>query len=298
MKNQPLVSVCVITYNSEAYVLETLESIKAQTYKNIELIISDDNSLDSTMSMCETWLHKNASRFINSRVIKTSYNIGAVGNCQFVFSHINTEYFIILAGDDYLSPYHIESCIKKYIMNPHYGLVFTSSFLVFDTGHKRIIKDDITAFKEGNIFSELLELRFWPKTVGWMFRKSVVKAVGEFDTNIWVEDFDIILRIAFRYTIGWVKEYLSYYRLHNANSGKESLRLILAHIDTLQKYKFHPSYQTTMHRFEQRIMIAIQSESPIVILRYWRKRKDTIFLQLYVKVLFVKIKRFLKEKLL
>ena len=38
----PLVSIIIITYNSAKYVLETLESAKLQTYKNIELIISDD----------------------------------------------------------------------------------------------------------------------------------------------------------------------------------------------------------------------------------------------------------------
>lgn len=46
-----LVSVVVICYNSAQYILETLESIKSQSYKNIELIITDDNSSDSTVEI-------------------------------------------------------------------------------------------------------------------------------------------------------------------------------------------------------------------------------------------------------
>ena len=40
--NEPLVTVIVVTYNSSRYILETLESIKDQTYSNIEIVITDD----------------------------------------------------------------------------------------------------------------------------------------------------------------------------------------------------------------------------------------------------------------
>ena len=53
MIEQPLVSIIVITYNSSKYVLETLESAKAQTYQNIELIVSDDCSTDNTVEICQ-----------------------------------------------------------------------------------------------------------------------------------------------------------------------------------------------------------------------------------------------------
>lgn len=56
MIKNPLVSVIVITYNSSKYVLETLNSVAAQTYDNIELIISDDCSKDNTVEICRNWL--------------------------------------------------------------------------------------------------------------------------------------------------------------------------------------------------------------------------------------------------
>ena len=78
----PLVSIIVITYNSSKYVLETLESAKAQTYQNIELIISDDGSQDETVELCEKWLAENKDRFIDSQIITVEKNTGIPANCN------------------------------------------------------------------------------------------------------------------------------------------------------------------------------------------------------------------------
>lgn len=69
MEQDILVSVVVITYNSEKYILETLESIKTQSYKNLELIISDDCSKDDTVMICRDWLDKEGERFIRTKLI-------------------------------------------------------------------------------------------------------------------------------------------------------------------------------------------------------------------------------------
>ena len=65
-----LVSIVVITYNSSHYVLETLESIKSQTYKNIELIVTDDCSSDDTIFLCQNWIEKNKSNFVRTSLLQ------------------------------------------------------------------------------------------------------------------------------------------------------------------------------------------------------------------------------------
>ena len=64
-KGYPLVSVIVITYNSSDFVIEALESIKAQTYTSIELIITDDCSSDRTVDICMNWIEQNRTFFAN-----------------------------------------------------------------------------------------------------------------------------------------------------------------------------------------------------------------------------------------
>ena len=58
-----IVTIIVATYNSSKYVLETLESIKNQTYPHLSLIITDDCSTDDTVDICKKWVGLNESRF-------------------------------------------------------------------------------------------------------------------------------------------------------------------------------------------------------------------------------------------
>ena len=66
--SKDLISVCVITYNSSGTVIETLDSILTQTYgaENIQLIISDDSSLDTTTLVVESWLKTHSNKFYDS----------------------------------------------------------------------------------------------------------------------------------------------------------------------------------------------------------------------------------------
>lgn len=107
----PLVSVLVITYNSAVYVLETLESIKVQTYQNIELIITDDGSRDDTVEICRQWLDENNSRFVRTELITSSVNTGIPANCNRAYKAAQGEWVKGIAGDDALLP----DCIGNYI---------------------------------------------------------------------------------------------------------------------------------------------------------------------------------------
>ena len=109
--NNPLVSVPVITYNSSKYVLETLESIKAQTYQNIELIVSDDCSTDNTVEICRKWIEENKERFIRTEIITSEINTGVSANGNRGRNACRGEWIKGIAGDDLLMP----NCIQEYI---------------------------------------------------------------------------------------------------------------------------------------------------------------------------------------
>lgn len=102
IENSPLVSVVVITYNSEKYILETLESVKDQTYDKIELIISDDGSSDNTVNICENWLNNNNEKFIRTEIISVEKNTGIPSNCNRGIASASGYWIKIIAGDDAL----------------------------------------------------------------------------------------------------------------------------------------------------------------------------------------------------
>lgn len=111
MQENPLVSIIVITYNSSKYVLETLESAKSQTYQNIELIISDDCSTDSTVEICKNWIDDNKTRFIRTDLITATKNNGIPANCNRGIESAQGDWIKLVAGDDLL----FENCIQDNI---------------------------------------------------------------------------------------------------------------------------------------------------------------------------------------
>lgn len=104
-----LVSVVVITFNSAKYIIETLESIKSQTYSHLEIIISDDGSIDNTCEIVNNWLEKNSAMFIRTQLIKNVNGTNSISaNCNRGLRAAKGKYIKFIAGDDILLPNCIE----------------------------------------------------------------------------------------------------------------------------------------------------------------------------------------------
>lgn len=113
----PLVSVGILTYNSGKFILDALNGVKAQTYKNIELIISDDFSTDNTINICKKWIADNESSFVSVRLLTIDHNTGINANDNRMLNACNGEWLIDCAGDDMLTP----TCVEEFVdfINKH-----------------------------------------------------------------------------------------------------------------------------------------------------------------------------------
>lgn len=109
--NQPLVSVRVITFNSSKTVVETLDSIDHQTYKNLELIVSDDCSIDNTVEICREWISLHNERFARTELLTVEKNTGVSANVNRAERACRGEWIKPIAGDDLLLP----DCVQTYI---------------------------------------------------------------------------------------------------------------------------------------------------------------------------------------
>ncbi|MBR4705483.1 MAG: glycosyltransferase family 2 protein [Paludibacteraceae bacterium] len=99
--NQPLVSVIIPLYNSEEYIVGTIESVLNQTYKNVEIIVVDDGSTDGSFAV--------AKRYESEAVhVYHQSNQGAQVARNFGFSVSKGKYIQYLDSDDYLPPHKIE----------------------------------------------------------------------------------------------------------------------------------------------------------------------------------------------
>ena len=134
--NLPVVTVSVSAYNSSKYVLETLESIKAQTYPSLILRISDDCSTDDTVDVCREWIEKNKDRFIETDIIQPKHNTGPTGNANRAWDACTTTYYKGIAGDDILLPNCIEDNVR-YVQEHPEAVFVISKIQVFGNDAKQ-----------------------------------------------------------------------------------------------------------------------------------------------------------------
>lgn len=138
MNNEPLVSICVIAYNSSRYILNALESAKSQSYKNIELIVSDDASTDNTVEICSNWINDNKALFVNAQLVTTLQNTGVSANCNRAIQHATGEWIKIIAGDDIL----MANCISDFVYfvhdNPSVKVCFSNMKVLLENQHGEI----------------------------------------------------------------------------------------------------------------------------------------------------------------
>ena len=119
------VTVSVLTYNSSNYVIETLESIKAQTYPSLILQICDDCSSDNTVKLCKEWIKNNKDRFVKTNMIIPTHNTGVAGNLNRAWDACETKYLKEIAGDDKLMRNCIEDNMQYMERHPNAVFVFS-----------------------------------------------------------------------------------------------------------------------------------------------------------------------------
>ena len=116
---QPLVSVCVPTYNRVEKLKVAIKNIQRQTYDNLEIIISDNHSSDETEKVC-IQLQKEDDRII---YFQQNNNIGPTTNFEFVRQRAKGKYFLWHGDDDYLDKDYIEVCVNELEQNSELILV-------------------------------------------------------------------------------------------------------------------------------------------------------------------------------
>ncbi|MBO6232725.1 MAG: glycosyltransferase family 2 protein [Clostridia bacterium] len=113
------IDVLLATYNGEKYVAEQIESILNQTYKNINLIISDDCSSDKTQEILREYSQKDS----RIKLYLQQENLGVVKNIEFLLKQVENPLYMLADQDDYWLPEKIEKSVEK-LNNENADLVF------------------------------------------------------------------------------------------------------------------------------------------------------------------------------
>jgi glycosyltransferase involved in cell wall biosynthesis len=128
---QPLVSVCIASYNHGRFLPGLFESLIRQTYTNIELVFVNDCSPDDTAKVLEDYRPRLESRFAHLQLINNSTNKGAAWTAEYATSLARGDYISYLESDDFYLPNKIERNVQYLLENPDYDAVH-SDFIELD----------------------------------------------------------------------------------------------------------------------------------------------------------------------
>ena len=227
MKNHLVLSVCMITYNQEAFIAQAIEGILRQKCNfSFELVIGEDFSSDSTRTICEEYAKNNNI----VKLLQSNENLGMMSNFSRTIDNCNGKYIAICEGDDYWTdPYKLQKQVDFLEANPDFGLVHTE----FDTLY---VNDNFimtsTHKKLGIPLSGSCSLEYWNafgkslatiKTLTVCIRKSYLTDYFEFANkhiNDWmVGDFPLFFFISLKSKIGYISESTAVYRTVSSGSA-------------------------------------------------------------------------------
>ena len=112
---KPKITIGVPVYNGEATIRRALDSLLLQTYDNFELIISDNDSTDSTSKICLEYAQKDK----RIKYIRKNKTVSIIWNYIFVIEQAETEYFMLASDDDYWDPKFIEKNLEVLESRPN-----------------------------------------------------------------------------------------------------------------------------------------------------------------------------------
>jgi glycosyltransferase involved in cell wall biosynthesis len=126
----PLVSIGLPVYNGGSYVALSIASLLAQTYRHIELVISDNASTDGTQQVCEQFARQDT----RVRYVRLPSNIGGVKNHTKVCELARGEFFMWASSDDLWQPTYVERCVEVLRADPAVVLAYSINAKIDEEG--------------------------------------------------------------------------------------------------------------------------------------------------------------------
>ena len=257
-----LISVVIPSYNHEMFIQHAVKSVLDQSYKNLELIVVDDGSKDSSLNYLRT---VDDSRY----TLFEQNNAGAHNAINKGLSIAKGEYLAILNSDDVFYPDRLAECLKR--LQSGVDLVASWIEVIDDKGKKRGVKKGwknmlpwpINKQKHGlatldEFTFNLLMTNFVSTTSNIVFTRDLYEKIGGMRNLRFVHDWDFLLRAARDFRCELIDKPLLQYRVHDTNTISSNRKWMLFEICWI--FAVHLKNFTTKFSPDSKLQEKISSE--------------------------------------
>lgn len=236
----PLVTIIAVCYNHEKFLIETLNSIKNQTYRRIELIIMDDKSTDNSVDIINKWIKK---QNLSCSFIVHEKNIGLNKTLNEALNLTNGKYYQVISCDDIMLPHKIEKQVEALeSADDQYALAFADAVYINENS---VQASDYTVLQtrklslknliSGEVREELMDGCFFAAPTA-LLKTDIVKNIGCYNENLTYEDWDLWLRLTRTHKFLFVNDVLIKYRvLNNSMSHSDNKEYLLSRLKIVKR---------------------------------------------------------------
>lgn len=219
----PTISVIVPAYNAQNTILETIASVRSQTFTDFELIVVDDGSSDRTLQLLQTIADPRLK-------VVSSENSGVSVARNRGISLATGKYIAFIDADDLWTPDKLELQLAALQQHPTARVAY--SWTCFMDRHGKFVHADNPTYFEGNVQAELLKTNFLLSGSNPLIRREALASVGNFDPTLThAEEWDLYLRLAANYDFVVVPKTQILYR---QTAGSASAKIEVMEQDALK----------------------------------------------------------------
>lgn len=212
--NQPFFSIIIPTYNSADYILEAIEGVYAQDFKNYEVIVVDNASTDNTEELIKKY--KQQGQHTNFNYIRHKENLERCVSRNTGIDESSGRYICFLDSDDYYKSNHL-STIYEFIKSRDFpkGMFYTNMFSLVGNELNKIITIEQESVNPPTYILEK-DISIIPPQV--CLHADILREF-KFDVDlVMVEDTDLWIRTVNKYSLFHIDEYTVVHRYHDGNS--------------------------------------------------------------------------------
>ena len=262
MVEEEVVSVVIPAYNAEATLDETLRSVRAQTYRNLEIVVVDDGSRDGTVAIVEE--HARADRRI--RLIEQA-NAGVAAARNRGIAETGGRYVAPVDADDLWAPDKIALQMEAMRQGGgRVGLVYTW-YAVID-GDSRIMLQEQRSEAEGDVLEAMCLRNIVGNGSSALMLREAIEAAGGYDSGLRAqaaqgcEDYKLYFLIAEKYEYRLIREYLTGYRELPGNMSSDVRQMLRSRDLCVKEFSLrHPAKRAQLRRGRTRLMRFMFSRS-------------------------------------
>lgn len=234
----PSVTVVIPAYNAESYIHVALGSIGEQTLRDLEVVLVDDGSSDGTVREAERF-----SGSLDLKIIRQA-NAGPAAARNFGIRQARGRFCAFLDSDDVMLPERLQEQAALLMANPGLGLVHTDLMTFDEAG---VIHRTRRAFSDpcGGAILDRLLLDNFITTSTVMAPTERLRAAGFFDESRRIsEDFELWLRMAARWEVGYIDRPLVKYRSRPGSLSDDKLAAGIAALEVVEAFwEQHDDYR-------------------------------------------------------